>query len=64
MQGFARWAAVAAAVAVGIASGATAGPAADAPAFAARLRPLIQAQMKEWVTPGVLVHVDVPGQGT
>jgi D-alanyl-D-alanine carboxypeptidase len=32
------------------------------PAFAAKLRPLILEAMKDWVTPGVIVLVDVPGQ--
>ena len=34
------------------------------PAFAAKLRPLIVDAMKDWVTPGVIVLVDLPGQGT
>src|SRR5580704_3915567 len=34
------------------------------PAFVAKLRPLIQSAMKDWVTPGIMVLVDVPGQST
>jgi D-alanyl-D-alanine carboxypeptidase len=34
------------------------------PGFAAKLRPLIQSAMKDWVTPGIMVLVDVPGQST
>jgi D-alanyl-D-alanine carboxypeptidase len=64
MQRFARWAAILVIVTVGIASGVTGSLAADEPAFAAKLRPLIQAKMKEWVTPGIIVYVDIPGRGT
>lgn len=34
------------------------------PAFVAKLRPLIQSAMKDWVTPGIMVLVDVAGQST
>ena len=34
------------------------------PAFVAKLRPLVQSAMKDWVTPGIMVLVDVPGQST
>ncbi len=64
MQNFARRTAILVTLAVGIASGTAGSLAADEPTFAAKLRPLIHAKMQEWVTPGVLVYVDMPGQGT
>lgn len=38
--------------------------AATAPAFAEKLRPLIQAKMDAGITPGIMVYVEVPEQGT
>ena len=64
MQNFARWAAILVIVTVGITSGIAGSLAADEPTFAAKLRLLIHAKMQEWVTPGVLVYVDIPGQET
>lgn len=37
---------------------------ADEPDFAKQLRPKIEAKMKDWVTPGAMVLVDIPGKGT
>ena len=39
-------------------------PTARAPAFAAKLQPLLQSKMKQYRIPGAIVDVDFPGQGT
>ncbi len=39
-------------------------PAPSEPAFATRLRPLLLAKMRDLRTPGAIIFVDAPGQGS
>jgi D-alanyl-D-alanine carboxypeptidase len=39
-------------------------PPVEVPAFAAKLKPLLEAKMQQLHTPGAIVYVDDPGQGT
>lgn len=39
-------------------------PTASAPAFAAKLQPVLQSEMQQYRIPSAVVYVDIPGQGT